>query len=84
MFACAFTAAGLPARSFDRYFELLIKHRKLGAEFKRYITSNRAHDANKVAVEFCQMLKKFREFNIDFLDNLNQTQPNEPNDQREH
>ena len=80
IFASAFTAAGLPTRSFDRYFELLLKHREHGQEFKTYITTKRAHEANKVAVEFCQTLKKFRDFNIDFLDQLNQTKPKTEND----
>jgi len=80
IFASALIASGLPVRSFDHYFGLLLKHREHGQKFRDCTINKRAHEANKVAVEFCQMLKKFRDFGIDFLDNLNPTKPKHEND----
>jgi len=69
IFRVAYTGSNLPARLFDRHYELFLKL-NLGGNFKKLVITNQPIKALEVAFEFCRGMKSLIDAGLAFYDEL--------------
>ena len=67
IFRVAYTGCNLPARLFDRHYELFLKLNQ-GGNFSKLVITNQPIKALEVAFEFCRGLKSLIDAGLAFYD----------------
>ena len=74
IFRVAYMGCNLPARLFDRHYELFLKLGQ-GQRFKNLVITNQPIGALEVAFEFCRGMKSLIDAGLAFYDELPRTRP---------
>ena len=69
IFRVAYTGCNLPARLFDRHYELFLKLNQ-GGNFSKLVITNQPIKALEVAFEFCRGMKSLIDAGLAFYDEL--------------